>query len=149
VKKLHRPDTSATTRGLNWEKLEHNRRWQTGKIQTKPRRQEPAQIQVPMKSNERRSVGPTNPSRRELDQQFLRCQGMLKQIAEQVLDGTEEVEEAMRRSYAAAGSHRHRFGCDGEFRRWLVRSVLHEALTILREKENLEGSSTLVFLRVC
>ena len=103
-----------------------------------------------MKPNERRGVGPTNSSRKDFDQQFLGCKGLLRQIAERVLDGTEDVEEAMQRSYAATASQRRRFRCDGEFRRWLVRTVLNEALTILHERESAaEGSSELVFWQLC
>jgi DNA-directed RNA polymerase specialized sigma24 family protein len=103
-----------------------------------------------MKPSERRSVGPTKVNRKDLDQQFLSCEGLLKQIAERVLNGTEEVEEAMQRSYATATSQRRRFRCEGEFRRWLVRVVLNEALAILHEKESAAaGSSDLVFWQVC
>lgn len=104
----------------------------------------------PMKPNERRGVGPTDFSRQDFDRQFLSCKGLLKQIAERVLNATEEVEEAMQRSYAAATSQRSRFRSDGEFRRWLVRTVLNEALTILHERESAaEGSSELVFWQLC
>jgi DNA-directed RNA polymerase specialized sigma24 family protein len=103
-----------------------------------------------MKPSERRTVGPTNLSRKAFDQQFLSCKGLLRQVAERVLNGTEAVEEAMERSYAAAASQRRRFRSDGEFRRWLVRTVLNEALTILHERESAaEGSSTLIFWQVC
>ena len=103
-----------------------------------------------MKPNERRSVGPAEVNRREFDQQFLNCKGLLKQIAERVLNGDEHVEEAMQRSYEAAASQRRRFRCDGEFRRCLVRTVLNESLTILHEKESAAGrSSELIFWQVC
>jgi DNA-directed RNA polymerase specialized sigma24 family protein len=103
-----------------------------------------------MKPNERSTVGPTNLSRKDFDRQFLSCKGLLKQIAERVLNGTEAVEEAIERSYAAAAIERRRFRSDGEFRRWLVRAVLNEALTILRERESaVEGSSELIFWQVC
>lgn len=103
-----------------------------------------------MKPNERRSVGPAEVNRREFDQQFLNCKGLLKQIAERVLNGSEEVEEAMQRSYEAAASQRRRFRSEGEFRRWLVRTLLNEALLILHEKESAaESSSELVFWQVC
>lgn len=103
-----------------------------------------------MKLNERKGVGLTGQSRKDFDQQFLSCRGLLKQIAERVLNGTEEVEEAMQRSYAAAASQRRRFRCDGEFRRWLARVVLNEALMILRERESAsEASSELVFWQLC
>lgn len=103
-----------------------------------------------MKPNERRSFGPAEVNRQEFDQQFLNCKGLLKQIAGRVLNGTEEVEEAMQRSYAAAANQRRKFNSEGEFRRWLVRTVLNEALTILHEKESAaQGSSELVFWQLC
>jgi len=103
-----------------------------------------------MKPSERRSVGPTKVNRRDFDEQFLSCKGLLKQIAERVLNGDEDVDEAMQRSYAAAASQRRKFRCDGEFRCWLVRTVLNEALTILHEKESAaERSSELIFWQVC
>src|SRR5215510_7264560 len=89
-------------------------------------------------------------NRKNFDRQFSRCKSMLKQIAERVLNGTEGVEEAMQRSYAAAASQRRRFRSEGEFRRWLVRTMLNEALMILHEKEStLEGSSELIFRQLC
>jgi len=103
-----------------------------------------------MKPSKGRGVGRTNRIREDFDKQFLRCKGLLKQIAERVLNGTEEVEEAMQRSYATAASQRRRFRCDGEFRRWLVRIVLNEALMLLHEKESAaEGSRELIFWQVC
>jgi DNA-directed RNA polymerase specialized sigma24 family protein len=103
-----------------------------------------------MKPSERRTVGPTNLSRDDLDRQFLSCRGLLKQIAERVLNGTEAVDEAIERSYAAAAGQRRRFRNDGEFRRWLVRTVLNEALTILNQRESVrEGSSELIFWQIC
>jgi hypothetical protein len=42
---------------------------------------------------------------------------LLKQIAERVLNGTEAVDEAIERSYAAAAGQRRKFRNDGEFRR--------------------------------
>ena len=103
-----------------------------------------------MKPSEPRTIIPADLSRKDLEQQLSGCQGLLKQIAESVLNGTEAVEEAMQRSYAAAASQRRRFRSDGEFRRWLVRSVLNEALAILRERESAaEGSRELIFWPVC
>src|SRR5262245_44324767 len=103
-----------------------------------------------MKPSEPRGVSPTNLSRKDFDQQFLSCRALLKQIAERVLNGDDDIEEVMQRSYAAAASQRRRFRSDGEFRRWLVRTVFNEALTILHEKENSsEGSSEMIFWQVC
>lgn len=103
-----------------------------------------------MKPNELRGVDPPKANREVLDPQFLGCEGLLKQIAERVLNGDDDVEEAMQRSYAAAAIQRRSFRCDGEFRRWLVRTVLNEALTILHEKESAaEGSSELIFWQAC
>ena len=104
-----------------------------------------------MKSlSERSSVNPSRKEQEDFARQFLSCKGLLKQIAERVLNFDYDVEQAMQRSYAAAASQRRRFPCDGEFRRWLVRIVLNEALTILHERESAaEGSSELIFWQLC
>lgn len=81
-----------------------------------------------------RGVRPANQN--ELDLQFSRCLGSLRLIAARVLNGDDDVREAMRRSYLAAASQRRRLESDGEFRQWLVRTVLNEALMILHEKES-------------
>lgn len=98
-----------------------------------------------MKANDRRGVG-SEDATKEFEQQFSGCRGLLRQVAERVLEGDHDVEEAMQRSYAAAIGQRRSFPSDGEFRRWLVRAVLNEALMILHEKESVkEGSSELIF----
>jgi len=86
----------------------------------------------------------------ELDLQFSRCLASLRLIAGRVLNGDDDVREAMRRSYLAAASQRRRLGSDGEFRRWLVRTVLNEALMILHERESAaERSGDRIFRQVC
>ena len=86
----------------------------------------------------------------ELEQRFSSCTGMLRLIAERVLNGAEDVEEAMQRSYEAASSQRRRFRSEGEFRRWLVRTVLNEALMILHERASAAaGSNELILWQFC
>jgi DNA-directed RNA polymerase specialized sigma24 family protein len=98
----------------------------------------------------RGSVDATDGKREDFEQEFLRCRGLLRLIAERVLGGDDDVEEAMQRSYEAAACQRRRFRSDGEFRRWLARTVLNEALMILHEQESVtEGSSELIFWQVC
>jgi len=53
-----------------------------------------------------------------------------------VLEGAEEVDNAMRRCSDAAAGQRRRFANDGEFRSWLVRTLLSEALMILHERQS-------------
>jgi DNA-directed RNA polymerase specialized sigma24 family protein len=94
-------------------------------------------------------VGPAN-QKQELDAQFARCIASLRLVAGRVLRGDDDVEEAMRRSYLAAANTRQRLENDGEFRRWLVRTVLNQALMILHEKEGgAVNSGDRVFWQVC
>lgn len=102
-----------------------------------------------MKMIERKGVRAANGSAEDFEQDFLRFAGLFKQIAERVLTGNEDVEEAMQRSYDAAVRQRRRFPSDGEFRRWLVRTVLNEALMILHEKESAAEASNWIFGRTC
>jgi len=105
---------------------------------------------VLMNPSEGRSVGVANGKQEDFAEEFLRCRGFLRLIAERVLIGDQDVEEAMQRSYAAAAGQRRRFRSDGEFRRWLARTVLNEALMILHERESgVGGSSERVFWQVC
>jgi DNA-directed RNA polymerase specialized sigma24 family protein len=98
-----------------------------------------------MKTIERKGVGAANASE-DFEQEFLRFRGLCREIAERVLNGDDDVDEAMHRSYVAAGSQRRKFRSDGELRRWLVRTVLNEALMILHEKESAaEASSQCIF----
>lgn len=102
-----------------------------------------------MKTIAPKDVGTANGSSEDFEEVFLRCQGLFKQIAERVLNG-DDVEEAMQKSYDAAVRRRQSFPSDGEFRRWLVRTVLNEALMILREKESAaEASSEWTFWQTC
>jgi DNA-directed RNA polymerase specialized sigma24 family protein len=95
-----------------------------------------------------RGVGPAKQN--ELDLQFSQCLASLRLIAGRVLNGDDDVREAMRRSYLAAASQRWSLESDGEFRRWLVRTVLNEALMILHEKESgAESSGDRIFWQVC
>src|SRR5689334_9472892 len=103
-----------------------------------------------MNPSKRGSVGEADGKQEDFEQEFLRYRGLLRLIAQRVLSGDADVEEAMQRSHVAAASQRRRFRSDGEFRRWLVRAVLNEALMILHEKESgVEGSSELIFWQVC
>ena len=94
-------------------------------------------------------VGKVN-QKGEFDAQFSRCLGSLQLIASRVLDGDDDVREALRRSYLEAAGQRRRSANGGEFRRWLVRTVLNEALLMLREKESgTKESRDRIFWQVC
>lgn len=96
-----------------------------------------------------RVVGPVN-QKGELDAQFSRYLGSLKLIAQRVLEGDDEVREALRRGYLAAAGQGRKLENGGEFRRRLVRTVLNEALLILQEKESAaDQSSGAIFWQFC
>jgi len=102
-----------------------------------------------MKTIERKAVRAANGSERDFEQEFLRLAGVFQPIAESVFTGEDDVEKAMLRSYEVAARQRWKFRNDGEFRRWLVRTVLNEALMTLREKDNAAASSQWIFSRTC
>ena len=64
---------------------------------------------------------------------FQRCYRMLRFIACRVLGGPERAEEAIGSCWRIASRHPHRFEHEGEFRRWLLRFLIDEALVLLRE----------------
>jgi DNA-directed RNA polymerase specialized sigma24 family protein len=72
----------------------------------------------------------------EFGVQLGQCRSSLRLIAERVLAGAEEVEAAVQKCYDAASDQRCRFDSDGEFRAWLARIVLNEALMILQERQS-------------
>ena len=64
---------------------------------------------------------------------FWRCYGMLHFIACRVLGSSERAEEAISRCWRMASGHPQRFEHEGEFRSWLLRVLIDEALVLLRE----------------
>ena len=98
-----------------------------------------------MKTIERKGVSAAHRSEEDFEQGFLRFRGF-KQIAERVLAGDDDVDEAIERGYDLARRQGRRFRSESEFRRWLVRTVLNEALMILHEKDSAaEASSQHIF----
>jgi len=75
-------------------------------------------------------------SEQKFDEHFEQCSSSLRLIAQRVLEGAEEVDNAMRRCSDAAAGQRRRFANHGEFRSWLVRTLLSEALMILHERQS-------------
>ncbi len=69
----------------------------------------------------------------------LRYRGLLYQIAERVLEGPEGAEDAVNRSLAlATRTPKKRRTHTGDFRSWLLRIVIDEALQILRARKGPE-----------
>lgn len=64
---------------------------------------------------------------------FWRCHRMLHFIACRVLGGSERAGEAIGSCWRKASRHPQRFEQEGEFRSWLLRVVIDEALVLLRE----------------
>jgi DNA-directed RNA polymerase specialized sigma24 family protein len=67
------------------------------------------------------------------DARFWRCYRMLHFIACRVLGGSERAEEAIGSCWRTASRHPQRFEHEGEFRSWLLRVLIDEALALLRE----------------
>jgi DNA-directed RNA polymerase specialized sigma24 family protein len=66
------------------------------------------------------------------DARFWRCYRMLHFIACRVLGGPERAEEAIENCWHTASRHPPQFEYEGEFRSWLLRVLIDEALTLLR-----------------
>ena len=64
---------------------------------------------------------------------FWRCYRLLHFIACRVLGGSERAEEAIGSCWRKASRHPQRFEYEGEFRSWLLRVLIDEALVLLRE----------------
>jgi hypothetical protein len=64
----------------------------------------------------------------------VRYRGLLRQIAERLLDGCANADEAVDRSIVAAVKTRIPMHSRGEFRSWVLRLVIDEALHLLHER---------------
>ena len=64
---------------------------------------------------------------------FWRCYRTLHFIACSVLGGPERAEEAIGNCWSIASRHSQRLEHEGEFRSWLLRVLIDEALVLLRE----------------
>jgi hypothetical protein len=65
---------------------------------------------------------------------LLRYCGLLGFVAARVLDGPDEIEEAVERCFRTASRYPMSFEYAGEVRNWLVRILLDEALEIRSRK---------------
>ena len=68
------------------------------------------------------------------DARFSRCYSTLHFIACRVLGGPQCAEEAIGRCWRIASRHPQQFEYESEFRSWLLRVLIHEALMLLRER---------------
>ena len=66
---------------------------------------------------------------------FLRCYRVLHFIACRVLGGPERAEHAVQNCWRRASRNPPRFEYESEFRSWLLRVLIDEALAILRENQ--------------
>jgi DNA-directed RNA polymerase specialized sigma24 family protein len=64
----------------------------------------------------------------EFEAQFALCRGLLRFVASRLLNGPEEIEEAVERCLRTASRYPMSFEYEGEFRNWLARVLLDEAL---------------------
>jgi DNA-directed RNA polymerase specialized sigma24 family protein len=77
------------------------------------------------------------------DAWFWRCYRMLHFIACRVLGGPERAEEAIGSCWRIASRHPQRFEHEGEFRSWLLRVLIDEALVLFRESVTTATSKVL------
>lgn len=70
----------------------------------------------------------------EFHERFARFHGLLYFVAARVLDGSERAEEAVDNCFFTASCNPQKFKYEGDFRSWLVRILIAEALQILHQK---------------
>ena len=68
------------------------------------------------------------------DEKFPRCLGPLHFIACRVLGGSEGADVAVRKCWRTASRNPRKFDREGEFRSWLLRVLIDEALAILNDR---------------
>ena len=68
------------------------------------------------------------------DDWFSRCHGSLHFIACRVLKGPNGAEVAVQKCWLTASRNRPTFDGEGDFRSWLLRVLINEALAILQSK---------------
>jgi len=79
---------------------------------------------------------------------FARCRGLLRFVASRVLDDGEEAEQAVRNCHRAAINNPKEFAYEGDFRSWLFRILIAEALQILHHRKSFsESAAELVFFQ--
>jgi DNA-directed RNA polymerase specialized sigma24 family protein len=69
------------------------------------------------------------------DYRFWRCYRMLHFIACRILGGPERAAEAIGNCWRTASRHPPRFEYEGEFRGWLLRVLIDEALILRRNQQ--------------
>ena len=74
-----------------------------------------------------------NENRAVFQARFWRCHQLLHFIACRVLGSPERADDAVENCWLKASRTAPRFEYEGEFRSWLLRVVIDEALAILRE----------------
>ena len=75
---------------------------------------------------------------------FSRCYGLLHFIACRVLGGPERADDAVDNCWLTASRNPPQFKYESEFRSWLLRVLIDEALDILRDNQ---GTSQVNFRR--
>jgi RNA polymerase sigma-70 factor (ECF subfamily) len=71
----------------------------------------------------------------EFEASFSRCRKTLHFIACGILAGNNRAESAVRNCWRRASRHRPSFDGEGEFRSWLLRILINEAMAILHNSQ--------------
>jgi DNA-directed RNA polymerase specialized sigma24 family protein len=66
----------------------------------------------------------------EFKARFAPCRGLLRFVASRLLNGPDQIEEAVERCLHTASRYPMSFEYEGEFRSWLVRVLVDEALEL-------------------
>ncbi|HWN78072.1 MAG TPA: hypothetical protein VNN81_09365, partial [Bradyrhizobium sp.] len=78
--------------------------------------------------SEERGLFETRDETWEFKARFALCRGLLRFVASRLLNGPDKIEEAVERCFHTASRYPMSFEYEGEFRSWLVRVLVDEAL---------------------
>jgi DNA-directed RNA polymerase specialized sigma24 family protein len=76
-------------------------------------------------------------------ERFWRCRRLLQFTARRILGSTDEVERAVERCCLQASRNPPRFEREGEFRSWLLRILINEAVVLLLQRQK-RGTASLL-----
>ena len=84
----------------------------------------------------------------EFDERFWRCRGPLQFTACLILGGTDEAERAVEHCWLRASRNPPRLEREGEFRSWLLRVLINEAVALLHKRHKLAPDSQAIIRKI-
>jgi|HubBroStandDraft_6_1064221.scaffolds.fasta_scaffold1929699_1 DNA-directed RNA polymerase specialized sigma24 family protein len=84
----------------------------------------------------------------KLYERFWRCRGPLQFTACLILGGTDEAERAVEHCWLRASRNSPHFEREGEFRSWLLRVLINEAVALLHKRHKLAPDSQAIIRKI-